>query len=266
MRTERWRLLRTIDRLLARPLDVLAVVWLVLLVVELAWGGDARLERLILAIWGIFIADFVLDMVIAPDRLGYIRRNWLTLLSLLLPALRVFRALRALRVLRAARSIRSIGVLRVLTSLNRGMAALARTFGRRNLGFVVALTIAVIMVGAAGMAFLESPEALRETGQPGPGLPSYGEALWWTAMLLTTIGSQYWPVTLEGRVLAWLLSVYGVAIFGYITAAIASHFIDSDRAALDRRDVPVVALVAEVAALRARIDELAEVRDRPSPR
>lgn len=264
MRNERWRLLRTIDRLLARPLDALAFVWLALLVVELGGASDARLERLLFGIWAVFILDFVLELVIAPDRLGYVRRNWLTLLALLLPALRIFRALRALRVLRAARSIRSLGVLRVLTSLNRGMAALARTFGRRNLDFVVALTVAVVAVGAAGMAFLESPAALREAGQPGVGLASYGEALWWTAMLITTIGSEYWPVTLEGRVLAWLLSVYGVAIFGYITAAIASHFIDSDRASTERRERPAAALVAEVAALRARIDVLVEERDRPS--
>ena len=239
-------------------------MWLLLLVIELAGGVDARLERVIYGIWAIFIADVVLDLVIAPDRLGYLRRNWLTLLSLLLPALRVFRALRALRVLRAARFIRSIGLLRVLTSLNRGMAALARTFGRRNLGFVVALSAAVVMVGAAGMAFLESPVALQEAGQSGVGLSSYGEALWWTAMLLTTIGSEYWPVTLEGRVLAWLLAVYGVAIFGYITAAIASHFIESDRGAVARGDASVAALVAEMATLRARIDELVEYQKRPT--
>ena len=251
--------------MLARPLDVLAFVWLVLLIVELIGGADARLERLVFGIWAIFIADFVLGVVIAPDRLGYLRRNWLTLLALLLPALRVFRGLRALRMLRAARSIRSIGLLRVLTSLNRGMAALARTFGRRKLGFVVALTTAVVLVGAAGMTFLESRLALQEAGQPGPGLDSYGEALWWTAMLITTIGSGYWPVTPEGRVLAWLLSVYGVAIFGYITASIASHFIDSDRGEAQRGDVPVSALVTEVAALRARIDALVEDGQRPSP-
>ena len=233
--------------------------------VELVGGGDARLERVVLGIWAIFIADFVLDIIIAPDRLGYLRRNWLTVLALLLPALRVFRALRVLRVLRAARSIRSIGLLRVLTSLNRGMAALARTFGRRRLGFVMALTAAVIMVGAAGMAFLESPGAVSEGDRPGQGLASYGEALWWTAMLLTTIGSEYWPVTLEGRVLAWLLAVYGVGVFGYITAAIASHFIEGDRARARSADAPGGALVDEVAALREDGERPLSDRDATPP-
>ena len=39
------------------------------------------------------------------------------------------------------------------------------------------------------------------------------------------IGSQFWPATTEGRVLAFLLSVYGLAVLGYLTATFASFFI-----------------------------------------
>jgi hypothetical protein len=28
---------------------------------------------------------------------------------------------------------------------------------------------------------------------------SYGDALWWTATIITTLGSQYWPATAAGR-------------------------------------------------------------------
>jgi voltage-gated potassium channel len=68
------------------------------------------------------------------------------------------------------------------------------------------------------------------------GFDSYGAALWWTAMLLTSMGSEDWPKTAEGRVLCLLLSVYGFAVFGYMTASLASFFIgrdmDSERAEL----------------------------------
>ena len=47
-------------------------------------------------------------------------------------------------------------------------------------------------------------------------------------MLLTSIGSQFWPATTEGRVLTVLLSLYGLAVFGYITAAFASFFVGRD--------------------------------------
>ncbi len=62
-----------------------------------------------------------------------------------------------------------------------------------------------------------------------PGFPDYGSALWWTAMLLTTMGSDYWPRTTEGRLLCLLLAVYAFAVFGYVTAAIAAYFVGKDK-------------------------------------
>ncbi len=62
------------------------------------------------------------------------------------------------------------------------------------------------------------------------GFTSYGHALWWSAMLVTSIGSDFWPATTEGRILALLLSVYGLAVFGYITASFASFFVGRDAA------------------------------------
>jgi voltage-gated potassium channel len=45
-----------------------------------------------------------------------------------------------------------------------------------------------------------------ELGAPGGDFKSYRDALYWTGMMLTTMGSAYWPVSGEGRVLAFLLS------------------------------------------------------------
>jgi voltage-gated potassium channel len=114
--------------------------------------------------------------------------------SLLLPALRVLRIFRAFRALRAARAARSLSLVRLVTSINRGVGAARSTLGRRGAGYVAAITAIVTFAGAAGMSFLESPAALREAGLApggeGVGLGSYGEALWWTAMLMTTLGSE----------------------------------------------------------------------------
>ncbi len=54
------------------------------------------------------------------------------------------------------------------------------------------------------------------------GFTSYADALWWTAMLLTSMGSEFWPKSPEGRILCLLLAFYGFAVFGYITASFAS--------------------------------------------
>src|SRR3712207_5600578 len=85
------------------------------------------------------------------------------------------------------------------------------------------------------------------------GFRDYGEALWWTAMLLITMGSEFWPKTGEGRFLCFLLALYGFAVFGYITASFATFFIGQESRSKD--DVPGA---ADLDALR---DEISGLRD-----
>lgn len=225
---ERWALLERVSRTLEPVMVALSAVWIALLVGELLNRGLPRtLDLFVWVIWGIFIADFAVKLLIAPHRLTFLRRNWLTLISLFLPALRILRIAAAFRFLRAARVVRSVGLLRVVTSLNRGLGALGRTAQRRGVGYVVASTALVLVVGAAGMLFFESSDA----GVPqavGMAFADYGSALWWTASTMTT-GAPTQPQTAEGRLLSWLLSVYGLAIFGYLTAILASHFVGQDQ-------------------------------------
>ena len=251
-RAERWQLLGTLDRLLKAPLVVLSFVWLGILVIEFAGGSDQRLEVLFYAIWAVFIGEVVIDLVIAPDRLAYLRANWLKVAALLVPALRVLRVFTALRFLRAAGAIRSLSLVRLLTSLNRGMGALASTLDRARFGYVVVLTILVVVVGAAGMLLFERP------GDPavGDGLTNYGDALWWTAMVMTTIGTDYFPVTAEGRLLAWGLSVFAIGVFSYVTATMASHFLGLGNAR--SREVRDEGLRLELAELRAQMAALTQ--------
>jgi voltage-gated potassium channel len=234
---------------------VLGLVWLVLLVVELTSGLTPFLEALGTAIWGVFIVDFAVKLALAPRKLAYLEANWLTALALALPALRVFRVVRVFRVLRAARAARGIRLVRVVTSLNRGMRALGASLGRRGFGYAVALTAIVVIAGAAGMYAFEN--------EVSGGLTTYGEALWWTAMLVTSLGSDYWPRTGEGRLLCFLLALYGFAIFGYVTASLATYFVGRDAESADG-DVAgaraIEDLRAEIAALRAELRTIA--RDR----
>jgi voltage-gated potassium channel len=85
------------------------------------------------------------------------------------------------------------------------------------------------------------------------GFESYGDALWWTSMLVTTMGSQFWPQTAEGRFLCFLLALYGLAVFGYITASLASFFVGRDADRSDEERSELSELRREVAALRRDI-------------
>jgi voltage-gated potassium channel len=246
---ERWELLEHINRLTEKPLIALGFVWLALLIIDFTSGLSPLLQTVQNIIWALFVLDFVIEIIIAPHKLQYLRRNFLTALSLVLPAFRIFRVFRAFRVLRAARAARTVNLLRTVTSLNRGLRATTATLGRRGIGYLIAFTVIVIFAGGAAMAAFESPTALQSEGQNSDNaLNSYGEAVWWTAMVVTTLGSEYWPQTVEGRILCWLLSLYAVGVFGYITASVASHFIGQDRA--EKEDVSRQRLETEIVALR----------------
>jgi voltage-gated potassium channel len=137
------------------------------------------------------------------------------------------------------------------------MAALRRSMARRGLGFVMLLTAMVLMTGAAAMFAFERDMSNEQ------GIHSLGSALWWTAMLMTTMGSEYWPRSAEGRALCLLLAVYAFAVFGYVTASLATFFIGRDAAnpdaelpgaeGLDQLRAEIAAVHDELRALRSSL-------------
>jgi voltage-gated potassium channel len=249
---QRNELLKQLEDRLEGPMIVLGFAWLVLLIIELTGRLTPGLATAGTVIWIIFILDFGLKFYLAPGKLAYLRANWLGAISLAVPALRVLRFARVARVMRAARATRGLRLVRILTSINRGIRTLSASFARRGFGYVAALTLVVVLVGAAGMLAFEN-------NMPGSKIVDYGSALWWTAMIMTTMGSEYWPRSAEGRVLCLILSLYAFAMFGYVTATIATFFLGEDA----RRDTgglagskTVESLRQEIVALRAALQEM----------
>ena len=252
LENERYEALEQIKALLEPFVLVLGFAWLVLLIVELVWGATPFTQTLVWVIWGIFLVDFLVRFIIAPKKLAYLRSNWLTTLSLFVPALRIFRVASLARFLYASRTLRSLQLLRVVSSLNRGMRALRAHMQRRQFGYVLALSALISTVSAAAMLFFEK-------NAPSGGFSNYWDALYWAGMMMTTLGSAYWPETGEGRVLALLLALYAFAMFGYVTAALATFFIgreaDSDGSELATLQ-SIERLRAEIAALRDEVRQL----------
>jgi len=253
---ERYKLAVRIGKALETPMTFLSFVWLILLVLDFTLGLSPLLTRLNYLIWGVFALQFLIEFVVTPRKLAYLRRHWLTAVALLLPAARVLRVFRAVRALGALRGARLVGVV---SRANRGMRALGRVMGRRGFGYVATLTVLVTVAGAAAMFAFEH-------GVPGSDMDSYGSALWWTAMLLTTMGSDYFPKTPEGRLLCLLLATYGFAIFGYVTATVASYFVARD-ADTDEGEVAgakqLDALRREIEALRRAVEGLSSSDQAP---
>jgi voltage-gated potassium channel len=250
---ERSEILQQLNDWLETPMLVLGIIWLGLFVVELVWGLTPLLEVLGITIWITFILDFCLKFLLAPRRMAYLQHNWLSVLSLFIPALRALRILRIIQPLQSVHAVRGLQLLQVMTRTNKGMRMLAISIGRRGFGYVIGATVIVTLIGAAGIYAFEHESSI------GNGITDYATALWWTGMVMTTIGSDYFPKTAEGRVLCFLLSLYAVAVCGYVTATLATFFVSQDAENNITETVEtssIQSLQAEIAALRADIQAL----------
>ena len=207
-RDRRELLIENWERRTAIPLAFLAVLflalWAVQVLVTLGPIGFDLVEGAILLIWVAFIVDFVFRFSFHKDKRAFLRANIIEIIAIIVPA---FRFLRVLRIVMA------IGLLtRVVQSLQ----------GRVNLYVAIVLPL-LTFAGALGVF-----EA--ERFDPRANITNFGDALWWAAVTIFTVGyGDRYPVTWEGRSIAVVLMLGGVAMLSVITANLASFFLSQQR-------------------------------------
>jgi len=178
----------------------------------------------------------------ADDKLRFMRWGWIDLLASVpaggLQAAKLFRAFQILRVLRAIKSLRLIW--RIL-------------FRNRAEGIVAS-------AATATMLLVEAPN-------PESSINTPEEALWWAFVTVTTVGyGDFYPVTTLGRIVAVLLMVSGVGLFGSFAAYIGSLFVadrnqedtrdqQADRETLQRLLVQMECLTEEVRSLKLQLGD-----------
>ncbi|HEX2999932.1 MAG TPA: ion transporter [Armatimonadota bacterium] len=198
------------------PMVFLALIFLALTVVDLAVPlspGGHRLATLILwIIWTIFTAEFIVLLVLAPDKSHYLKERWLATLSVFLPFLRIFLALQAIQVLR------TLQVFRLYALAHRALKQFTCYWQVRGAAYLLLTTTLVMLIGSVSIYLLER-------GAPGSTIRGFGDAVWWAAASLSTVGSNLAPVTAEGRILAVLIYFYSMVVIGYLTAILASYFV-----------------------------------------
>jgi len=189
--------------------------------------------------WPVFLADYAFRLLLAEHRWQFVRHNWIDGIAVVLPLLR---PLRILSLIRVARVIDR----RLTTSLHGRVAA------------YVTLTSSLVVF----MASLAALDAERDA--PRATITTFGDALWWAFTTITTVGyGDRYPVTGEGRLVAVLLMLAGIALLGVVTAAVASWFVGRvTEAAQAQDDEADAALRAEVHALADEVRRLrAELAD-----
>lgn len=214
---ERERLLRQVEAIADPMMVALGLVFIVLMLLQfssvpLTDGEQAFVDRADDVIYGAFVVDFLVRLLIVPDRLSYLKSNWLLAISLVLPALR------PLKLVRMAPMLGTLHASQVVGGANRALASLRLMLRGRAFLYLSMITTVVVLVGAGLVLRLDA-------GHAGTPFTSYGEALWWAATLITTVNSSDDPVSAWGRLVAFLMRIYAVGVFGYLTASIASYFV-----------------------------------------
>lgn len=191
----------------------------------------------------VFLVDFVVSLARAENRWRYlVTWGWLDLISSI-PAIDSARWGRGGRIVRVLRVIRGVRATHLIASM---------LFRQRALGAVLAgAFVSILMIFASSFAIL----AFEEAG--GGNIKTADDAVWWAVCTVTTVGyGDLYPITWEGRVVAFFLMVTGASTFGTLAGVLAGWFIDV-REESSQGDLAGVR--EELAALR----KILEARDEP---
>jgi voltage-gated potassium channel len=219
---QKYPTLLALEKKLKLPMLVLSFVWLCILIIELVYDTNLVLSVLGTGIWILFILYFNMCLVNVANRMAFLKKNWLFVLAILVCVLRFVPFLQSFPLVRAVTATFGMQVIWIFASADQGMRSIRGILGHRGVGYALALAFVVIFAGAAGMLHFE-----RISNDPH-GIHTYPNALWWTAMQMTNIGSTYSIKTPGGRVICLAISVYAAAMFGYLTALFATFFIDRE--------------------------------------
>ncbi len=231
--------LRTWERATEWPLTGTAVVFLAAYAWEVltnAQGGTKNAAELVIdGVWALFGVDYLVRLVLAPSRGRWFLRHLPDLAIIVLPFLRPLRLLR---------------LVTLVSVIQRSAGAALR--GRITL---YTLGSAALLIFTSALAVLDA-----ERHEPGSSIRSFNQALWWALTTFSTVGyGDSVPVSTQGRFIAALLMIGGVALGGVVTATLASWIVSLVE---EENAEQEAATQAQVAALQAQVSELSERIDR----
>lgn len=197
---QRWEKRAEVPLLLLALAFLVAYAWPVL---DPRLDPDLRtmLEVASWTVWAAFVIDFATRLYLSQTRRQYAASHWYDVALIVLPMLRPLRLLRLL--------------------------AFARVLNRSAAGSLVG-KVSAYVAGTAVMALSLGALAVLDAEQDAAGanITTFGDALWWSATTVTTVGyGDLFPVTMTGRFVAVALMLVGIACIGAITAGVAAWLV-----------------------------------------
>lgn len=195
---------------------ILSILAIVLLAVETIFKlnqNTVGILRIIdIAVCVFFFVDFLIMFFQSRNKTRYFFTwGWLDLLSSI-PMINSFRWGRLARILRIFRVLRGLKSAKLITQM---------IVERRAQSMVLAIVLVMfVLISISSISVLHFE---KSTDSP---IRTPGDALWWSVVTIATVGySDFVPVTIESRVVALLLRVFGVGLFGMISGLFAAWFI-----------------------------------------
>lgn len=194
-------------------LSLLAVINLIISVISYFQRdivGVVVLINLYLSVF--FFGDFLYRFFSTDSKWHYFIFNggWADLISSVpFPVLKIFRVYRIIEV---ALKVRKFEAENVVDELSRS---------RANGAFYVIIFWIVLIIEFGSILILHA-ERLAENAT----ILSAGDAIWWSIVTITTVGyGDLYPVTSSGRVVAIILMVSGVGVFGTMAGFLSTKLV-----------------------------------------
>ena len=202
--------------------DILTALSVVAIIIDYIYPNLASPQR-----YEIYSFDFFVVVVLAVDFYSrskkselplskFIIKHWYEIPSMM--PLILFSTLEHESLIgTAARSSRLLRLFRIIHLFFRTLTI----FEGSRLMYIMVFAFASILFGAFG-------EYLVESSAEGTKINTFGDALWWSLATVTTVGyGDVYPVTVEGKIIASLLMMIGIAVLGLFISTLGTSLIET---------------------------------------
>jgi voltage-gated potassium channel len=190
------------------------------------------------AVCVLLLVDFGIRFKRAESKLAFMKWGWIDLIASI-PNLAIFRAGRMIRILRVIRLLRTIRATHKISTI---------IFQNRLHGTIASVFVTFLLL----ITFSSVGILICEQG-PNAKITTAMDAVWWSVATITTVGyGDLYPITTEGRILAMILMLTGVGMFGAVSGMMASVFLGQSK----KEPQDLGAVMAQLKRLEEQIAEL----------
>lgn len=190
----------------------LSVVSIIILVCLFVLDNNTEIYKLLniydFAICVYFMYEFLSVFKKSESKLKYLFKEggWIDLLSAI-PSIEFLRVGRFVKIFRLFRIFKSFKLLKSFITQKENKFSL---FGLIYLFVFIIFPIIILII---------------EGGVDNSNIKTAEDALWWTYVSITTVGyGDFYPVTSLGKIIASILILFGVGLFGIVTSYFSNKF------------------------------------------